>query len=104
MEVSANYTGFYYAGTGLTLNCNTTIDTNVDNNEEVTITWSSPMNISGERYSVTSLNDERSSLTISPLAEEDGGQYMCNMTVSGSTYVKGAISSDDITINVEGND
>ena len=102
--MSANYTGFYYAGTGLTLNCNTTIDTNVDNNEEVTITWSGPMNISGERYSVTSLDDERSSLTISPLAEEDDGQYTCNVTVSGSMYVVEAINDDDIVINVAGND
>ena len=104
MEVSANYTGFYYAGTGLALNCNATIDANLDNNEEVTITWSGPKSISGERYSITSLDDERSSLIISPLAENDDGQYMCNVTVSGSSYVVEAVGNDNIIINVTGND
>ena len=108
VEVSLNYSGILYAGTGLTLTCTVTLDPNVDNGENITVTWSSPRNISGERYFITEVHGSgethTSSLTVSPLAEgEDDGKYTCNVTVSGERNVLESTSSDDITINVMGN-
>ena len=43
-----------------------------------------------------------SSLTISPLADQDDGTYTCTVTVTGGSNVLQATASDDIIITVNG--
>ena len=75
----------------------------------VSVTWTGPRTIPGERYSVMEVSGSggtyTSSLTISPLAEgEDDGQYTCSVTVSGGSSVLEATNSDSTTIVVMGKD
>ena len=99
VEVTLNHTAPLYTGTGLTLTCTVTLDANVDNVESVRTEWSGPSDIPGERYSVF---DHRvsgmSSLTISPLAEEDDGTYICTGIVTGGHNVQQATASHDVTV------
>ena len=73
----------------------------MDNGESVRTEWSGPSDIPGERYSVF---DHRvsgmSSLTISPLAEEDDGTYTCTGIVTGGDNVQQATASHDVTLTV----
>ena len=100
VEVTANCTSTLYAGTGLTLTCTVTPDSNVDSIMRV-ITWSGPRSIPGARYSITgSGTSDISNLTISPLAEdEDSGMYSCTVVVTGGNYVVEATASDEYTIS-----
>ena len=52
MNVSLNYSGILYAGTGLTLTCRVILDPNVNGGEAVTILWNGPQPIPGDRYFV----------------------------------------------------
>ena len=108
VEVSLNNSDTLYAGTGFTLTCNTTLDPNVDNNEDVLMTWSGPRDIPGERYLVMMANESddtyTTKLVISPLAkEDDDGQYTCSVTISGGNSVLGATSRTDVNISAVGN-
>ena len=108
MEVSANYSGEYFTGTGLTLTCTVILEPNVDSNEDVIMTWSGPRDIPGERYRVfmaNELDDTRSTkLVISPLAEEDdNGQYTCSVTIIGGSDVLGSTNRNDVNISALGN-
>ena len=106
VEVTANRTTALYAGTGLTLTCTVTLDSNVDSGESVETSWSGPRAIPGERYSVTDANGSggsyTGSLTISPLADQDDGTYTCTVTVTGGSNVLQATASNDIIITVMG--
>ena len=108
MVVTLNRTAPLYAGTGLTLICNVTLDPNVDNGESVTTEWSGPREISGESYSITAAHADQDqtntyigNLTISPLIEQDGGTYTCTGTVTGATNVQQANANDVITVMSE---
>ena len=106
--MATNYSGVFYAGTGLTLTCTVTVDPTVDSNKDVILVWSGPRDIPGERYLVlmaaNESDDSYSNLTISPLAEElDDGNYTCTVTISGGNFVLESIASDDISINALGN-
>ena len=73
----------------------------------ISVTWTGPRTIPGERYSVMeacgSGGTYTGSLTISPLAEgQDDGQYTCSVTVSGGSSVLEATNSDSTTVNVMG--
>ena len=109
MEVTANYSGVLYAGTGLTLTCTVTVDPTVDSNEDIMLVWNGPRDIPGERYLILMAANESndsytSNLIISPLAEEhDEGDYTCTVTISGGNYVLESIASDNISINALGN-
>ena len=105
MTVSANRTAPLYAGTGLTLTCTVSLDSSVDTNVSVSVTWTGPRPIPGERHSVMEASGSggtyTGSLTISPLAEgQDDGQYTCSVAVSGGSSVLEATSSDSTTISV----
>ena len=107
MDVTLSHTAPLYAGTGLTLTCTVTLDPNVDNDERVMTEWSGLQDIQEERYSVTcassTYTDSTStSLTISPLADQDDGTYTCTVTVTGGSNVQQATASDDVTIIVMG--
>ena len=107
MEISANYSGTYFAGIGLTLTCTVTLDPNVDSSENVLISWSGPRHIPGERYLVIEASGfgqtHSGGLIISPLAKgEDDGQYTCNITVGGGSSVLGATGSNNTFIDVIG--
>ena len=107
MDVTLSHTAPLYAGTGLTLTCTVTLDPNVDNGERVTTEWSGLQDIPEERYSVTcassTYTDSTStSLTISPLADQDDGTYTCTVTVTGGSNIHQATASDDVTITVMG--
>ena len=108
VEVTVNYSGVYYAGTGLRLICTVTVDPTVDSNENVILAWSGPRDIPGDRYLVMMINQSEniytSTLIISPLAEEvDDGQYICTVTITGGGHVLKSTTSDDIIITIMGN-
>ena len=83
--VTATYTTPLYVGSSLTLTCTVTLDPNVDNNETVTISWSGPSYISGERYTNASGSGGvyTSNLTFTSLVHEDKGTYTCIGIVTG---------------------
>ena len=87
VTVTATYTTPLYVGNTITLTCTVTLDPFVDNNENVTTSWSGPSDISGKRYLVTAANGlgsmYTSSLTISSLADDDQGTYTCTGIVTG---------------------
>ena len=107
MEVTLNRTAPLYAGTGLTLTCTVTLDPNVNNHESVRIEWSGPIEIFGEKFSITTVrasgrtNTYMGNLTISPLADQDGGTYTCTGTVTGAANIQQANASDVITVMSE---
>ena len=74
VEVSPSHTTTLYAGTGLTLTCTVTLDSNVDSGESVDASWSGLQDIPEQRYSVTGASGSggsyTGSLTISPLADQ----------------------------------
>ena len=86
MTVTATYTTPLYVGNTITLTCNVILDLYVDNNETVTISWSGPSDISGERYLVTAASGSGStytdSLTIRCLTDQDNGTYTCTGIVT----------------------
>ena len=95
--VSVSPTGSLYAGTSLTLTCTVILDPNVNNNESVSIEWSCP---EGGACGPTSVMGETSTLTISPLTDQDDDRgYTCTGAVTGGTS---ATASDDVTISVMG--
>ena len=107
VTVSANRTAPLYAGTGLTLTCTVSLDSSVDTDVSVSVSWTGPRTIPGERYSVMEASGSggtyTGSLTISPLAEgQDDGQYTCSVAVSGGSSVLEATNSDSTTIDVMG--
>ena len=81
----------------------------MDTGVSVSVTWTGPRTIPGERYSVMEASGSggtyTGSFTISPLAEDqDDGQYTCSVTVSGGSSVLEATNSDSTTIDVMGKD
>ena len=73
----------------------------------VSVTWTVPRPIPGERYSVMEASGSggtyTGSLTISPLAEgQDDGQYTCSVTVSGGSSVLETTNYDSIAIGMTG--
>ena len=107
VTISANHTAPLYAGTGLTLPCTVSLDSSVNTVVNVSVTWTGPMPIPGEQYSVMEASGSggtyTGSLTISPLAEgQDDGQYTCSVTVSGGSSVSMATGSDAVAIHVAG--
>ena len=111
VSISLNRTGLLFAGTGLTISCTVTLDSSVNNNENVSIGWTGLDHIPPERYSVFPAmresddgNSYTGSLTISPLANSDSGTVItCTGTVTGGTETQSASSSDEVTVSVEGN-
>ena len=78
-----------------------TLDPNVDTNENVTTSWSGPSDITGERFLVTAASDSgstyTSNLTISALADQDGGTYTCTGMITGE-YEQQVVASDSHAI------
>ena len=92
-----------YSGTTLNLTCTTTWHCNLNTGEEMTATWSGPMNVTGERYTISQSTFSRGiniSLTISPLTVQDEGVYTCNMTVSGESRNQSINISDAVRITL----
>ena len=107
VAISTNSTSPLFAGYGLTFTCTVSLHSSVDTDVSVSVTWTGPRPILGERYSVMEASDSggtyTGSLTISPLAEgQDDGQYTCSVTVSGGGRVLEATGSDSTTIDVTG--
>ena len=105
MDVTLSHTAPLYAGTGFTLTCTVTLDPNVNNDERVLTEWSDLQDIPEDRYSLTSASGSggtyTSSLTISPLADQDNGTYTCSVTVIGENNVQEASASQNITVTGE---
>ena len=88
-----------------------TLDSSVNNNENVSIGWTGLDHIPPERYSVSPVmresddgNSYTGSLTISPLANSDSGTVItCTGTVTGGTETQCASSSDQVTVELGGN-
>ena len=102
-EVSLSVpSGPLYQGTSLTLSCTATLPPSVDTNVSVAIQWTP--NTTDDRVTITPASSLQSpfisTLTISPLAEEDDGiTYTCTVTINGGTTV---MSTDTTTIDVMG--
>ena len=73
-----------------------TLDSSVDNSEHVSIDCNG---MPEERSTPVSGNSYTSTLSISPLADQDDGTYTCTVTVTGGTT---ATNSADISITVNG--
>ena len=101
VTVTATYTTPLYVGNTITLTCTVILNPYVDNNENVTTSWSGPSNNSGKRYLVTAANSSgsmyTSSLTISSLADQDDGTYTCTGIVTGE-YEQQVTTSDSHTL------
>ena len=99
--VTVAYTTPLYAGSSLTLTCTVTLDPNVDNSENVTASWSGPIDITGERFLVTAANGSGSTyishLTITALADQGNGTYTCTGLVTGENEQQ-VTASDSHTI------
>ena len=106
MDVSPSPTTALYAGTGLTLTCTVTLNSNVDSGESVVTSWSGLQGLPEQRYSVTDASSSgggyTGSLTISPLADQDDGTYTCTVIVTGGSNVLQATASHAIIITVTG--
>ena len=105
MNVTLNNSAPPYVGSSFTLTCIVTLDPNVDSHVDVRTEWSGPSGILGERFSITDAhvsgrtNTYIGSLTISPLANQDDGTYICTGTVTGGRYVQQATASDNYSIH-----
>ena len=102
--VTTSYTTALYAGSSLTLTCTVTLDPNVDNDETVTISWSVPSYITGERYFVTNVTGSggvyTSNLTFTSLVHEDNGTYTCTGIVTGKKEEQ-ATASANHTLSID---
>ena len=100
--ITLSHTAPLYAGTGLTLTCTVTLDSYVDNGERVMTEWSGLQGIPEERYSVINASGPgstyTSSLTFSPLADQDDGTYTCTVVVTGGNNVQQATASENIIV------
>ena len=79
----------------------------MDTDVSVSVIWTGPRPIPGERYSMMEASGSggtyTGNLTISSLAEgQDDGQYTCRVTVSGGSSVSMATDSNAVTIHVTG--
>ena len=85
-----------YVSSSLTLTCTVTLDPNVDNEETITLSWSGPSDISGERYLVTNATGSggvyTSNLTFTSLVHEDNGTYTCTGIVTGKNEEQVTVS------------
>ena len=105
VAVSLSRTGPLYAGTDLTISCTVTLDQSVNNNETVSIHWNVEM---GDHYLISDVkevseNNYSSSLTISPLTDQDSNTYICDGTVSSKDRNVLSVSSIAVvTVSVEG--
>ena len=102
MVVTAAYTTPLYAGSSLTLTCTVTLHPNVDNDENVTASWSGPSGITGEKHLVTATSGSGSTYTsnhtISSLADQDDGTYTCTGIVTGENEQQ-VTASDSHTLS-----
>ena len=78
-----------YAGTSLTLTCNTKLDGSVDNGEVVNTVWTGPDGTTlsdGGRLTITDAMDSvapyNSMIVYSPLNLSDSGMHSCQVTVN----------------------
>ncbi|CAI8012405.1 hypothetical protein GBAR_LOCUS7955 [Geodia barretti] len=90
VNLSQDASGLLYEGSAVTLTCTATLPPSVDTDVNVTVQWT--LAISSDRVSISPPSSSRSpftsTLTISPLAIADTGQYYCEVTVhSSSQYI-----------------
>ena len=83
-------TGPLYEGTSQTLNCTATLAASVDTNITVSVQWTGPdFSSSSDRITIAYPSTTRSpfisTLTLSPLARADTGQYRCQVTATSSS-------------------
>ncbi|CAI8047962.1 hypothetical protein GBAR_LOCUS26512 [Geodia barretti] len=90
VNLSQDASGLLYEGSAVTMTCAATLPPSVDTDVNVTVQWTPA--ISSDRVSISTPSSSRSpftsTLTISPLAIADTGQYYCEVTVhSSSQYI-----------------
>ena len=95
MTVSLSQNGPLYAGTSLTVTCTVTLDSSVNNNELVSTDWTGLDHVPIDRISTTPVirvidSSYTSTLTISPLADQDDGTLNCTGTATGATHIQSA--------------
>ena len=104
VTITSSHNFPYFAGTVLNLTCTARLHANVDNGEKVIAEWSGPMDIPGERYTISFVSGPRVyiiCLTISSLAIQDEGLYNCTGKITGDSSAKLATASDAISISKE---
>ena len=95
--------GPLYQGTSHSLNCTASLPPSVDTDINITTHWTAA--VSSDRSTVLSPSLFVSTLTISPLATSDAGQYFCAATAhSYSQYItnSGSGRSPEETLSVTG--
>ncbi|CAI8023704.1 Down syndrome cell adhesion molecule-like protein 1 homolog [Geodia barretti] len=95
VTVSLSQNGPLYAGTSLTVTCTVTLDSSVNNNELVSTDWTGLDHVPIDRISTTPVirvidSSYTSTLTISPLADQDDGTLNCTGTATGATHIQSA--------------
>ena len=95
MTISLSQNGALYAGTRVTITCNVTLDSSVNNNELVSIDWTGVDHVPLDRVSTNPVirvinSSYTSTLTISPLADQDDGTFTCTGTVTGRSHIQSA--------------
>ena len=103
VTVSLSQKGPLYAGTSLTITCTITLDSSVNNNELVSTDWTGLDHLPLDRVSTTPVirvinGSYTSTLTISPLADQDDGTFTCTGTITDGT--ESATNSSGVTIDV----
>ena len=100
VSISPNHTTPLYVGTGLTLTCTATIQSNMMSDVVITAEWSGPRDIPGERYTLTHSNLTGTviayKLIISPLRLQDSGLYTCAVKLT----IGRQLSYDNMTVTI----
>ena len=92
-----------YAGTTISLTCDYTLNPSVDTISQREVTWMVD-DVAVDTY-LGRISSDGATLSFSPLATSDTGNYICTLTVTTSQnhrIIQGEIQSAAETINVEG--
>ena len=99
--ITSSQSAPFFVGTALNLTCTIT---NVENGYEITVEWSGPRNISGDRYNVSSVNGSGNiyivHLIIDPVMVQDEGIYTCIAIITGGSSNQLHNTSGAITVTV----
>ena len=93
-----------YAGTTLNLTCDYTLSPSVDTTPQIAVTWM----VDGVAVDTSPgrISTDGPTLSFSPVAISDNGNYICTLTVTTSqayASIQGVIQSATKSINIRGN-
>ena len=91
--ISVSGDGTVYQGTVLDILCTVSVDSAVDTEVDINITWSSdpPGQMNGQYVSITNTTKFTNTITFSPVDTTDSAMYTCTASVAPT-----ASDSDDV--------